>query len=103
MKSYYRTSLLFVFLALVLSTAVVNSQGPSNTGSDRGVANPAIAEDLFSGLRWRNIGPFHGGRISAVTGSIGQPGVYYVGTPWLRTGVWAVSLVGMAMILLQLF
>ncbi len=29
--------------------------------------------------------------------------VYYVGTPWLRTGVWAVSLVGMAMILLQLF
>ena len=28
--------------------------------------------------------------------------VYYAGVPWLRTGVWAVSLVGMVMIFLQL-
>ena len=28
--------------------------------------------------------------------------VYYAGIPWLRTGVWFVSLVGMVMILLQL-
>src|SRR4029077_667406 len=38
------------------------------------------------GLRWRNIGPFHGGRIAAVTGAIGQPGVYYVGLP--AGGIW---------------
>ena len=27
-----------------------------------------VSPDLFAGLQWRNIGPFHGGRISAVTG-----------------------------------
>ena len=41
---------------------------------------------LLGGLRWRNIGPFHGGRIAAVSGAIGQPGVYYVGMP--AGGVW---------------
>ena len=29
--------------------------------------------------------------------------VYIAGIPWLRTGVWTVSVVGLAMILLQLF
>lgn len=29
--------------------------------------------------------------------------VYVAGVPWLRTGVWAVSLVGLLMILVQLF
>jgi photosystem II stability/assembly factor-like uncharacterized protein len=44
-------------------------------------------------LRWRNIGPFHGGRISAVTGVIGgQPGTFYVGTP--LGGVWKTSSAG---------
>lgn len=28
--------------------------------------------------------------------------VYWIGVPWLRTGVWAVSLVGLVMILAQL-
>jgi len=30
-------------------------------------------------------------------------GVYIAGIPWLRTGVWAVSVVGLAMIFVQLF
>src|SRR5438067_241950 len=46
--------------------------------------------NLTSGLVWRNIGPFRGGRVSAVTGAIGQPGVYYMGLPmggiWKTTG-----------------
>ena len=45
-----------------------------------------VSPDLYSGLRWRNIGPFHGGRLSAVTGAVGQPGVFYAGTP--AGGVW---------------
>src|SRR6476661_8582110 len=48
--------------------------------------------DLFSGLKWRNIGPFHGGRISAVTGPLDQPGVYYVGTP--AGGIWKTTSAG---------
>src|SRR5262249_23858034 len=44
--------------------------------------------------QWRNIGPFHGGRISAVTGAVGagQSGVFYVGTP--AGGVWKTTSAG---------
>ena len=49
-------------------------------------ATPHVSPALLGGLRWRNIGPFHGGRIASVTGAIGQPGVYYVGMP--AGGVW---------------
>jgi uncharacterized MAPEG superfamily protein len=30
-------------------------------------------------------------------------GVYIAGVPWLRTGVWVVSVIGLAMIFMQLF
>src|SRR5438445_10720489 len=48
---------------------------------------------LYSGLVWRNIGPFRGGRVSAVTGVIGQPGVFYMGLP--MGGVWKTTSAGM--------
>ncbi len=92
MKTYYRTSLVVAFLATALFIGVVHSQGPSAIASDRAVLDPPVAEELFAGLQWRNIGPFHGGRISAVTGPIGQPGVYYVGTP--AGGVWKTTSAG---------
>src|SRR5437870_7957176 len=47
---------------------------------------------LNSALVWRNVGPFRGGRISAVSGAIGQPGVFYVGTP--NGGVWKTTSAG---------
>ena len=49
-------------------------------------APPPVAPGLLSGLVWRNLGPFRGGRIAAVSGAIGQPGVFYVGLP--AGGVW---------------
>src|SRR5438045_2391629 len=52
----------------------------------------APGDDLFAGLRWRNIGPFHGGRIAAVTGAIGQPGVFYIGAP--AGGIWKTTSAG---------
>jgi photosystem II stability/assembly factor-like uncharacterized protein len=46
------------------------------------VVNAApIAPALYSGLAWRNIGPFRAGRVSAVSGAVGQPGVFYAGMP----------------------
>jgi len=53
---------------------------------------PQLNPELFAGLRWRNIGPFHGGRVSAVTGAIGQPGVFYLGTP--AGGIWKTTNAG---------
>jgi photosystem II stability/assembly factor-like uncharacterized protein len=46
----------------------------------------------YNGLRWRNVGPFHGGRAAAVTGVPGEPGVYYVGLP--EGGVWKTTSAG---------
>ena len=45
-----------------------------------------IKPEMLSGLVWRNVGPFRAGRVSAVSGVIGEPGTYYFGTP--AGGVW---------------
>ena len=55
-------------------------------------ASPPVPSDLFAGLVWRNIGPFRGGRVAAVTGAIGQPGVFYAGLP--LGGVWKTTSAG---------
>ncbi|HVA56261.1 MAG TPA: hypothetical protein VNF92_00050 [Gemmatimonadaceae bacterium] len=44
--------------------------------------NPA----LFSGLRWRMLGPFRGGRTDAVTGVPGRPNEFYFGA--VNGGLW---------------
>jgi len=43
-------------------------------------------ENLYSGLHWRLIGPFRGGRSNGVTGVPGQPTVFYFGA--VGGGVW---------------
>src|ERR1051325_11538264 len=52
----------------------------------------AAQSSLLSGLAWRNVGPFRGGRISAVAGAIGQPGVFYFGAA--NGGVWKTTSAG---------
>jgi photosystem II stability/assembly factor-like uncharacterized protein len=41
---------------------------------------------LYEGLRWRELGPFRGGRSSSATGVRGNPNLYYFGT--VGGGVW---------------
>ena len=41
---------------------------------------------LWSGMKWRNIGPFRGGRVESVVGIPGDPNVYYFGA--VTGGVW---------------
>ena len=55
------------------------------------IQTPGVAVPV-SGLRWRNIGPFRGGRVGAVAGAIGQPGVFYIGLPF--GGVWKTTSAG---------
>ena len=52
-----------------------------------------VSPDLFSGLQWRNVGPYHGGRIASVAGVIGEPGTFYVGLP--QGGIWKTTSGGM--------
>jgi photosystem II stability/assembly factor-like uncharacterized protein len=49
-------------------------------------AAPLIDEKLFNGMRWRQIGPFRGGRALAVEGVMGEPDTYYFGA--VAGGVW---------------
>ena len=42
--------------------------------------------DQFSGMKWRLLGPFRAGRVTAVAGVPGDPTTYYFGTP--GGGVW---------------
>jgi photosystem II stability/assembly factor-like uncharacterized protein len=55
-------------------------------------ASAQVNPNLYSGLKWRNVGPFHGGRVASVTGVIGQPGVFYMGTP--QGGIWKTTSAG---------
>ena len=41
---------------------------------------------LFSGMKWRGIGPYRGGRVLAVTGVSGDPNTFYFGG--VAGGVW---------------
>jgi photosystem II stability/assembly factor-like uncharacterized protein len=52
----------------------------------------AVDPQLYAGLTWRNLGPFRAGRVAAVTGAIGQPGVFYAGLP--AAGVWKTTSAG---------
>ena len=48
-------------------------------------AEPAAVDEL-QGLEWRFVGPYRGGRVTAVTGVPGQPNLYYMGAT--GGGVW---------------
>ena len=50
------------------------------------VDQPAFAPSLYSSLKYREIGPFRGGRAAAVTGVPGQPKLFYFGAT--GGGVW---------------
>ena len=76
MKTALPNARLRFLLVLVSAIAIL----PTNLS-----AQEAIDGKLFSGLQWRLIGPFRGGRVTAVAGAT-DPNTYYFGTP--GGGVW---------------
>lgn len=87
MKRNYRVLLVVAAFGITASMTMAGLHNRTYAQS-----NTISGDSLFSGLRWRNIGPFHGGRISAVTGAIGQDGVFYVGAP--AGGIWKTTSAG---------
>src|SRR6185436_3050364 len=67
-----------VLIACLLGLTLVHAQPQT----DHHPYSPA----LFKALRWRSIGPYRGGRVTAVAGVPGQPHVYYMGAT--GGGVW---------------
>src|SRR5437660_11675621 len=94
MKTNYRILFIVAVFGITLIKAAVNPHGSTYAVGARVAVNAASGDDLFAGLRWRNIGPFHGGRVSAVTGAIGQPGVFYLGAP--AGGIWKTTNAGVS-------
>ncbi len=52
------------------------------------ILSPLYAQDMsvLKSLKWRQVGPFRGGRVAAVTGVDSQPDVYYFGG--VGGGIW---------------
>ena len=59
---------------------------PGHGAAQQSVQNGPRDPDLFSGLKWRMIGPFRAGRAVAATGVPGQPNHFYFGS--VGGGVW---------------
>jgi len=89
MKNNYR---IFVIIAVFGTALIMAAVMPNAVGARAALDAPD--EKLFAALRWRNIGPFHGGRVSAVTGAIGQPGTFYLGAP--AGGAWKTTSAGVS-------
>ena len=76
-----------VLLALALAAPFAIGALP------RLLAQPAkIDPGVYSALRWRNIGPFRGGRVNGVSGVPGQPNTFYFGS--VGGGVWKTTNAG---------
>ena len=75
---------------LILCLLSVLSYSGWGQRRERAAAVPAssntINADLYKGLKWRNIGPFRGGRSNAISGVPHNDMLYYVG--YTGGGVW---------------
>ena len=63
----------FLFFTFLLISVSLSAQ-------DKKDDKPATADKEFHNLKWRNIGPFRGGRSVASSGVVKQPGVWYMGS-----------------------
>ena len=76
MNCVRRCQVLISFVALAVSIC-----GTESRAQQRG-----YDQSLLKGLQWRSIGPYRGGRATAVAGVTSQPGVFYFGAT--GGGVW---------------
>lgn len=74
----------FVLLAVTISFgAFAQRKGKATTTA---TTTSSFNAEVYKGLKWRNIGPFRGGRSNAVSGVKGNDMLYYAG--YTGGGVW---------------
>src|SRR5216683_593397 len=87
--------LLVVSFAFAQSKAQSKKKSPPPKSATAAQAPAkAVDEKLFGAMRWRQVGPFRGGRVLAVTGVPGEPNVFYFGGA--SGGVWKSSDAGVS-------
>ena len=72
-----------LFVVLLILPLTVQSQRRKKKSTAPVIT---VQDSMFHGLKWRNIGPFRGGRSVASSGVVGQPMTYYNGT--VGGGIW---------------
>jgi photosystem II stability/assembly factor-like uncharacterized protein len=73
--------------AIVVFLAMLGALAPAPARAQQApMATTSIDPSLYSAMRWRLIGPYRAGRVSAVAGVAGNPAVFYIGLP--GGGVW---------------
>lgn len=82
-------ALLLVTFTSTPFAPALNAQAPAAAVSSATPVDPS----LYSGMRWRSIGPARGGRSIAVAGSASRPNEYYFGAT--GGGVWKTTDYGM--------
>ena len=77
---------LLAALLLIAAAAAIPLHAQQNPAPPSSSNPPIIDPSLYSALRWRLIGPYRAGRVSAVAGVPGDAATYYMGTP--GGGIW---------------
>lgn len=83
MSPLQKISTRMLFVVGLAATVMLGGLLPSSFSA---VAQAQYDGSLYSGLRWRSIGPFRGGRVNGVSGVRGQPNTFYFGS--VGGGVW---------------
>ena len=82
MKKLYSIAFCLFCFGSTYAQKTVNKPA-TNTSVQSNRDAPSVSTDLnayFKPMRWRNIGPFRGGRAVTISGVINNPLVYYAGT-----------------------
>ena len=74
-----------VLVIIIASLCIIDTtaQRRKNRASS---SSETVNPELYAGMKWRQLGPFRGGRSAAVTGVPGQPSLFYMGAT--GGGVW---------------
>src|SRR5262245_5318381 len=75
-------SILSLFVIAGSTVCAATSPSPSASATP----TPQIDPKLFSGMQWRQVGPFRGGRALAIEGVRDEPNTWYFGA--VAGGVW---------------
>jgi len=83
----FRIPFLVVFSLLLTNILIAQKKKKRNAKANTNIStsNP-FQEKNYAALKWRNIGPFRGGRSNAAVGVLGDPQKYYFGS--VGGGVW---------------
>jgi hypothetical protein len=77
-KKTHRLVRLSIGSAAILAAWAISAIAPARAQQ--------IPQSAYQEMRWRNVGPFRGGRTRAAAGVPSQPNVFYIGG--VDSGVW---------------